>query len=83
MIYLAWCDADPGGGLEGPWIEVRPVQSGLVLVESEESRSVVYHALKHQLPAGTALLVTDLERVPKAKGLEPGSIAWLRARLPS
>jgi hypothetical protein len=84
MIYLAVTgDAEVPAGAEGPWRELWPLRPGLCFVDSDQHRSAVYHALKDQLPAGTALLVTELREVPKFKGLAPGSLAWVRARLPS
>lgn len=83
MLYLAYLDGhDLGADVDGPWREIRPLRPGLVFVDSDQSRSVVYHALKDQAPAGTALLVDELSEVPKCKGMAPGSLAWARARLP-
>lgn len=81
MIYLVWCDADLDEQ-PGPWVALRPLHRGLAVVESEQSRSRVYHAVKGSLPPGTPLLVAELHEVPKAKGLRPGWSAWLRSRLP-
>jgi hypothetical protein len=81
VIYLAWCDADLEEH-DGPWVAMRPLHRGLAVIESEEPRSRVYHAVKWSLPAGTPLLVTELGEVPKARGLRPGWSAWLRSRLP-
>jgi hypothetical protein len=82
VIYLA----DLGGNdldvsTAGPWVELLELRPGLVLVESEESRSAVYHALKAALPRGSPLLVTELHEPPKMKGMAPGAVAWARARL--
>jgi hypothetical protein len=84
MIYLADVDDhDLGAVPAGPWREIVALRPGLLLVDSEQSRSVVYHALKDHLPAGRPLLVAQLDEVPKFKGMAPGTLAWLRARLPS
>jgi hypothetical protein len=84
VIYLAWCDADLADleEQEGPWVAMRPLHRGLAVIESDETRSRVYHALKWSVPPGTPLLVSALHEVPKAKGLRPGWSAWLRSRLP-
>jgi hypothetical protein len=83
VIYLADVDAhDLGPAPAGPWRELVVLRPGLLLVDSDQTRSTVYHALKAELPAGSALLVTQLHEVPKFKGMAPGSLAWLRARLP-
>jgi hypothetical protein len=83
MVYLGYLD---GHELErdtaGPWIELLPLRPGLVLIESPESRSRVYHAVKDQLPAGTPLLVAQLDEVPKFKGMSDGALRWCRERLP-
>lgn len=83
MVYLAYLDGhDLDAATEGPWRELRTLRPGLVFVDSDERRSVVYHALKDQLPAGTPLLVTELHEVPKFKGMAPGSLTWARERRP-
>ena len=82
-VYLAWTsyegvDADE---LQGPWEEVRVVAPGLVLVESKDRLSPVYHALKWCLPEGAALMVTPVVERPKLKGLNAGTTTWLRERV--
>lgn len=80
MTYLAWTTADPADGLgDGPWTEVFHLGPGLFAVHSDHTRSQVYHALKDALPDGAPLLVAELDRAPKAKGLAPGAAAWWRA----
>ena len=79
MLYLAYLDGhDLGEDLEGPWREVVTLRPGLMFVDSDQSRSVVYHALKYELPPGTALLVAACHEVPKFKGMAPGTLAWAR-----
>lgn len=83
MIHLVWTAAPVEGGLgEGPWAETFPLADTLHLVDGEAGRSAVYHAVKHALPPGTALLVAPLDQLPKFKGLAPGALAWLRGRHP-
>jgi hypothetical protein len=84
MVYLGYLDGhELGPGVEGPWVELLPLRPGLVLVDSPESRSRVYHALKDQLPEGTPLLVAHLGEVPKFKGMAEGALTWCRERLPA
>ena len=78
-VFLAWTSADPDT-LSGPWYELRPIAPGLLLMESEESLSTVYHALKWSLPDGAALIVSPVEHTPKSRGMAPGTTSWLRAR---
>lgn len=78
MLYLAWEETGSiEATVEGPWEDVVVLRPGLLLLASTASRSVVYHALKHDLPAGTALLVAPLADGPKMKGMAPGTTAWL------
>lgn len=85
-IYVAWTSADlheldPSTDLAGPWREVLVAAAGLAFVDSDETLSPVYHALKWSLPHGVALAVAPLGDLPKAKGLARGTNSWLRARL--
>jgi hypothetical protein len=83
MIYLGYLDGhELAEEVPGPWIELFALRPGLVLVDSPESRSRVYHALKDQLPAGTPLLVTELGEIPKFNGMRAGALRWCRERLP-
>ncbi len=77
--YLAWTAAPPED-LDGPWSEVRAVAPGLLLIDSAEHLSAVYHAVKWSLPDDAALLVVPLHETPKCRGLAPGATSWLRAR---
>jgi hypothetical protein len=78
-VFLAWTSAPPAD-LEGPWEEAREVAPGLLLLESTESLSAVYHAVKWSLPQDAALVVTPVPLTPKSRGLAPGTTSWLRAR---
>ena len=50
----------------------------LFLVRSTLTRSGLYHAVKRR-NAPTALLVAPLEEAPKFKGMNEGSLKWLRS----
>jgi hypothetical protein len=78
-VYLAW-SSEPPADLRGPWEEAREVAPGLLLLDSTESLSAVYHAVKWSLPDDAALLVTAVPTTPKSRGLAPGATSWLRAR---
>ncbi|MTV26241.1 hypothetical protein FTX61_12590 [Nitriliruptoraceae bacterium ZYF776] len=83
MLFLAHLDGhELPADTPGPWVELYPLRPGLTFVESDQTRSVVYHALKAELPADTPLLVAELHEVPKFKGMAPGALAWARARAP-
>lgn len=82
-VYLAWTSYEgvDAEDLAGPWEEARVVAPGLVLLESDERLSPVYHALKWSLPDGAALMVTPVVERPKLKGLNGGTTTWLRDRV--
>jgi hypothetical protein len=79
QVYLAWTEQPPED-LDGPWVEARQIAPGLLLLESRENLSAVYHALKWALPGDAALIVTPVDRTPKSRGMTPGTTSWLRAR---
>lgn len=78
-VFLAWTSDEPDE-LDGPWQEALPIAPGLVLLESAETLSVVYHALKWSLPKDASLIVTPVEQTPKSRGMAPGTTSWLRER---
>lgn len=81
MLYLADTDGQCVDDLEhGPWLDWFPLRDGLTLIDSPESRSVVYHAVKWRVPQGTALLVAELSGDPKFKGMAAGAAGWLAER---
>lgn len=85
-VYLAWT-SNPlpdteAVALAGPWREVRPAGPGLLLVESDDTLSRVYHELKWSLVDDAALVVTPVLARPKLKGLAAGTTTWLRDRVP-
>jgi hypothetical protein len=69
-------------GERGPWREVIEVAPGLLLVDSDETLSGVYHAVKHAIPQDCALLAAPVSARPKARGIAGGAVTWLRGRLP-
>lgn len=81
MLYLASEDTgELDESIEGPWLDAVVLRPGLLLLDSDATRSEVYHALKHHLPEGCALLVAELAGPPKMKGMAEGSTTWLRHR---
>ena len=80
-VYLAWT-SEPPEDLDGPWEEARQIAPGLLLLESTETLSVVYHAVKWALPQHASLIVSPVDRTPKSRGMAPGTTSWLRARTP-
>jgi hypothetical protein len=85
-VYVVWTSADlheldPSRDLAGPWREVIVAAGALAFIDSGDTLSRVYHALKWSLPDGAALAVASTADQPKAKGLAPGTNTWLRARL--
>gem|GEM_PF-1082815 len=82
LVYLAWCSESIPEDLAGPWVELRPLAGGLVLVESGDSLSRVYHEIKGAVADGAALIVAPLRDRPKLKGLPAGTTTWLKDRVP-
>ncbi|KRC49031.1 hypothetical protein ASE19_19280 [Nocardioides sp. Root79] len=84
-VCLVWL-GDPSAarhvlGEPGPWREVREAGPGLLLVETYETVSRVYHEVKWMLPDACPLLVAPVGWRPKARGLAAGTVSWLRNRL--
>jgi hypothetical protein len=81
-VYVAWVSVLPETPLPGPWVELRVAAPGLVLVESDDTLSRVFHELKWALPEDARLFVAPVAATPKLRGLEPGTLSWLRERTP-
>lgn len=80
-LYLVWHES--AGEIEPELLNALDhieLQPGLLLVETELSRSKLYHQVKWALPKGTALLAAPLGDAPKFKGMEDGALKWVRAR---
>ena len=77
--FLAWT-SEPPEDLDGPWEEAREIAPGLLAIESRESLSAVYHAVKWALPREAALIVTPVPQTPKSRGMAPGTTSWFRHR---
>lgn len=85
-VHLVWL-ADPAQvrvvvATPGPWRELIEAGPGLLIAESDETVSRVYHEVKAMVPDDCALLVAPADHRPKGRGLTDGTTAWLRARLP-
>ncbi|MCW2847857.1 MAG: hypothetical protein JWR90_1831 [Marmoricola sp.] len=82
-VYVAWTPELPEEDLPGPWNEIRVAAPGLLLVESDDTLSRVFHELKWALATEDAsLFVAPLAATPKLRGLSPGTLTWLRERTP-
>lgn len=80
-IYVAWTPELPAENLPGPWTEIRVAAPGLLLVESDDTLSRVFHELKWALSVQDApLFVAPIAATPKLRGLAPGTLGWLRQR---
>jgi hypothetical protein len=78
-VYLAWTSEDLTD-LAGPWHEVRLIAPGLIAVDSSESLSAVYHAIKWSLAREAPLIVVPVHQTPKSRGMAAGTTTWLRER---
>jgi hypothetical protein len=81
-VYVAWTPELPEEDLPGPWTELRVAAPGLLLVESTDTLSRVFHELKWALAEDAPLFVAPLAATPKLRGLESGTLSWLRERTP-
>ena len=81
-VYVAWTSEMPENDLPGPWTELRVAAPGLLLVESPDTLSRVFHELKWALSEDASMLVAPLAATPKLRGVNPGTLSWLRARTP-
>jgi hypothetical protein len=79
-VYLAWTSELPEEDLPGPWTELRRAAPGLVLIDSTDTLSRVFHELKWALSEDAALLVAPVAATPKLRGVSPGTLSWLQAR---
>lgn len=77
-LYLVHVDTDVARHPD-PSPDLVELAPGLYLTRSSRSRSQVYHALKRRFEP-RRLLVAPLAGDPKFKGMQPGALAWLRAR---
>ena len=77
-LYLVHLDTDVARHPE-PSPDLVELAPGLYLTESTRTRSQVYHAIKWRFEP-QRLLVAPLAGDPKFKGMQPGVLAWLRAR---
>jgi hypothetical protein len=81
-VYVAWTSELPEENLPGPWTEIRAAAPGLLLIESEDTLSRVFHELKWALSQDSPLFVAPVAMTPKLRGLAAGTLSWLRARTP-
>jgi hypothetical protein len=82
-VYVAWApDLPPLADLAGPWTELKLAAPGLLLVESDDTLSRVFHELKWALPQDAPLFVAPVGDRPKLRHLADGTLGWLRRRIP-
>ena len=82
-VYVAWTPDLPEMNLPGPWTEIREAAPGLLLIESDDTLSRVFHELKWALATEDApLFVAPMAATPKLRGLADGTLSWLRERTP-
>ena len=81
-VYVAWTPELPEVNLPGPWTELCKVAApGLLLVESDDTLSRVFHELKWALSEDAPLFVAPVAATPSSAASNPGP--WpLRARTP-
>ncbi len=81
-IFLAYFEADKADmtAFKEETVAKR-LSDELFFIESDETRSRLYHRIKGYLPKDAPLLVAPLDRAPKFKGLKDGALKWIRARL--
>lgn len=77
-LYLVYLETEgaPDAAAVADMTELRP---GLYLVESAQTRSRLYHAIKRRL-SPTRLLAPPLAEAPKSKGMAAGVQRWLRGQ---
>ena len=81
MIYLALTSAEADEVLAaGLADDVCALTEGLLAIDTELTRSRLYHRLKPLQPAAAPLLVAAIDEPPKFKGMAPGALAWFRQR---
>ncbi len=83
-VYVGWApeitESAQLSALTGPWSEIRLAAPGLLLVDSEDTLSRVFHELKWSLAEDASLFVAPLAGTPKLRHVEPGTLSWLRER---
>jgi hypothetical protein len=79
-VYVAWVSELPEPHLPGPWAELRVAAPGLLLIDSDDTLSRVFHELKWALSEDARLFVAPVAATPKLRGVEPGTLSWLRER---
>jgi hypothetical protein len=83
-LFMLWFDPAAADCVRLSFVgDVHRLADGLWLARTGQTRSKFYHAMKRQLPPDTPLLVAPLddsrEGWPKFKGMDAGSLSWLRS----
>lgn len=77
-VYLVYLETDRPARIADAF-EVFELVPGLFLIETRQTRSQLYHAVKRRF-APERLLVAPLSDAPKFKGMAAGAVKWLRRR---
>lgn len=72
MLYLAYLSTRGGQAIS------LDVDAAFHELDSDLSRSKLYHRIKWAHDGLTAVLVAPLADAPKFKGMKPGALTWLR-----
>ena len=59
-VYVAWTPDLPEANLPGPWSELKVAAPGVLLVESDDTLSRVFHELKWALAEEAPLFVAPV-----------------------
>lgn len=74
IVYFAGAQAP----VETDSPDIYRLDEGVYLVQTDQTRSQLYHAIKRRTHP-EKLLVAPLADDPKFKGMEEGALKWLRA----
>jgi hypothetical protein len=79
-VYLIYAPTGDPEILTKLFEDAHVVRDGLMLIESAEHQSELYHEVKFNLPKDAPLFVARLDHQPKFKGVEKGLLSWVRER---
>lgn len=83
-IYLTYFESpSPGPSRLEQALEPAKLRDHLWLVQTDQTRSQLYHRIKKQLDEDAGLLVVQIEHPPKIKHLNAGTTKWIQERFGS